>query len=42
MKNLDPYFDRFSERGRRILETALNETRRRGQHYVSLEHILYG
>ena len=33
--------DKFSESGRRILEGALDETRRREQYYVSPEHILY-
>lgn len=41
MENLDPYLARFSESGKRILEYALEETRRREQYYVSPEHILY-
>ncbi len=41
MENLDPYLERFSESGRRVLEGALNETRRREQHYISPEHIVY-
>lgn len=41
MGDLDHYFDKFSESGRRILERALNETRRRDQHFISPEHILY-
>ncbi len=41
MENLEPYLDKFSESGRRILESALNETRRRDQHFISPEHILY-
>ncbi len=41
MENLEPYLDRFNESGKRVLEGALNETRRRDQYYVSPEHILY-
>lgn len=41
MENSDPYLEKFSESGRRILESALNETRRREQYFVSPEHILY-
>ncbi len=41
MENLDPYLDRFSESGKRVLESALDETRRRNQHVVSPEHIIY-
>lgn len=36
----DSYLDKFGESGRRVLESALDETRRREQHYVSIEHIL--
>ncbi|HEX8567893.1 MAG TPA: Clp protease N-terminal domain-containing protein [Pyrinomonadaceae bacterium] len=41
MENLDAYLDKFSESGRRILEGALDETRRREQNHISPEHILY-
>ncbi len=41
MDNLEPYLDKFSESGKRILESALNETRRRNQNCVSPEHILF-
>lgn len=41
MENLEPFLNKFSESGRRILEGALNETRRREQHFISPEHILY-
>ncbi|MEZ5427260.1 MAG: Clp protease N-terminal domain-containing protein [Pyrinomonadaceae bacterium] len=41
MDNLDPYLDRFSESGRRILESARNETRRREQNCISPERILF-
>lgn len=40
MTDLDAYKDKFSETGRRILESALNESRRRNQNFVSVEHIL--
>ena len=41
MGNPDSYLEKFSESGRRVLEGALDETRRREQYYVSPEHILY-
>ena len=41
MGNSEPYLDRFSESGRRVLEGALDEARRREQYFVSPEHILY-
>ncbi|MDQ3750067.1 MAG: hypothetical protein M3367_13825 [Acidobacteriota bacterium] len=41
MENLEPYLDKFSESGRRVLKGALNETRRRDQHFISPEHILF-
>ena len=41
MADIDAYKDKFSESGRRILETALNESKKRDQHYVSIEHILH-
>ena len=41
MEKSESYSDKFSESGRRILEGALDETRRREQYYVSPEHILY-
>ncbi len=40
MIDLEAYLDKFSERGQRILKTALNETRNRQQNFVSPEHIL--
>jgi ATP-dependent Clp protease ATP-binding subunit ClpA len=42
MENKHPFLEKFSESGRRILEGALNETRRREQFHVAPEHILYG
>lgn len=41
MENLELYLNKFSESGRRVLETAFNETRRRDQNIISPEHILY-
>lgn len=41
MEDLEPYLDKFSESGRRILKSALNETRHRDQNYILPEHILY-
>jgi ATP-dependent Clp protease ATP-binding subunit ClpC len=41
MADIEAYKDKFSESGQRILETALNESRRRDQNYVSIEHILH-
>jgi len=41
MSDLEAYKDRFSESGRRVLESALNESRRRDQNYIAVEHILH-
>jgi ATP-dependent Clp protease ATP-binding subunit ClpA len=41
MADIDAYKDKFSESGRRVLETALDESRKRDQNYVSIEHILH-
>ena len=41
MDNLDPYLDKFSESGRRVLVEALNESRRRDQNFISPAHILH-
>ncbi len=41
MADIDAYKDKFSESGQRILETALGESRKRDQNYVSIEHILH-
>lgn len=41
MTDLEAYKDKFSESGKRILENALNESRRRDQNFVSIEHILF-
>jgi ATP-dependent Clp protease ATP-binding subunit ClpA len=40
MIDLGAYKDKFGDSGQRILEHALNESRRRDQNYISIEHIL--
>ena len=40
MADLGVYKDKFGDSGQRILEHALNESRRRDQNFVSVEHIL--
>jgi len=40
MNNLGVYQDRFDESGLRIFDQAVEESRRREQHYVSLGHVL--
>jgi len=40
MTDLDAYKDKFSDSGKRVLEGALNESRRRDQNFISVEHIL--
>ncbi|MDT4965849.1 MAG: ATP-dependent Clp protease ATP-binding subunit ClpC [Acidobacteriota bacterium] len=40
MTDLTAYKDKFSDSGQRILELAFNESRRREQNYVAVEHIL--
>src|SRR3982751_4866933 len=41
MADIDAYKDKFSDSGQRVLETALSESKRRDQNYVSIEHILH-
>lgn len=41
MADIDAYKDKFSESGRRVLEAALDASRRRDQNYVAIEHILH-
>ncbi|HTK26135.1 MAG TPA: ATP-dependent Clp protease ATP-binding subunit [Pyrinomonadaceae bacterium] len=41
MADIDAYKDKFSESGKRVLETALDESKRRDQNYVTIEHILH-
>src|ERR1044072_9524181 len=40
MVDLGSYKDKFGDGGQRILEHALNESRKRDQNFVSVEHIL--
>src|SRR5829696_7954416 len=40
MVDLGSYKDKFADSGQRVLEHALNESRRRDQNFVSVEHIL--
>src|ERR1700740_928691 len=40
MVDLGFYKDKFGDRGQRILDTALSESRQRDQNFVSVEHIL--
>jgi ATP-dependent Clp protease ATP-binding subunit ClpA len=40
MVDLGSYKDKFGDSGQRVLEHALNESRRRDQNFVSVEHIL--
>lgn len=40
MVDLGAYKDKFGDSGQRILQHALDESRRRDQNYVSVEHIL--
>src|SRR6185295_13891978 len=40
MVDLGSYKDKFGDSGQRILDHALNESRRRDQNFVSVEHIL--
>ena len=42
MADLEAYKDKFGESGQRVLQNALNESRRRDQNYVSVEHIISG
>lgn len=41
MQDLEAYLDKFSDSGKRILESSLNESRKRQQNFISPEHILY-
>ena len=40
MADIEAYKDKFSESGRRVLATALDESKNRDQNYVSVGHIL--
>ncbi|CAN5718686.1 ATP-dependent Clp protease ATP-binding subunit [soil metagenome] len=41
MADIDAYKDKFSDSGRRVLESALDASRRREQNYVAIEHVLH-
>jgi ATP-dependent Clp protease ATP-binding subunit ClpC len=41
MTDLEAYKDKFSDSGKRVLENALGESRKRDQNFISIEHILY-
>ena len=41
MTDLGAYKDKFSDNGRRVLERALEDSKRRDQNYVAVEHILH-
>lgn len=41
MADIDAYKDKFSESGRRVLESALEASKKHDQNYVSIEHILH-
>ena len=41
MADIDSYKDKFSDSGRRVLESALDESKKRDQNYVAIEHILH-
>jgi ATP-dependent Clp protease ATP-binding subunit ClpC len=40
MTDLEAYKDKFSDSGKRVLEGALGESKRRDQNFVAVEHIL--
>src|SRR3712207_9270744 len=40
MIDLGTYKDRFAESGQRVLEHAVQESRRRDQNYIAVEHVL--
>ncbi len=40
MSDIGTYKDRFAESGQRVFELALQESRRRDQNYIAVEHIL--
>src|SRR4030095_3750110 len=41
MADIDAYKNKSSEAGRRVLETALGESKKPDQNYVAIEHILH-
>ena len=42
MADLEAYKDKFGDSGQRVLQYALNESRRRDQNYIAVEHIISG
>jgi len=42
MADLEAYKDKFGESGQRVLQNALNESKRRDQNYIAVEHIISG
>ena len=40
MTGLEAYKEKFGDSGRRILDNAMSESRRRDQNYIAIEHIL--
>jgi ATP-dependent Clp protease ATP-binding subunit ClpA len=42
MADLEAYKDKFGESGQRVLQHALNESQRRDQNYIAVEHIISG
>jgi ATP-dependent Clp protease ATP-binding subunit ClpA len=41
MTDLEAYKDKFSDSGRRVLDGAMSESKKRDQNYISIEHILH-
>src|SRR5207248_9409758 len=42
MADLEAYKDKFGESGQRVLQNAMNESKRRDQNYVAVEQIISG
>lgn len=42
MADLEAYKDKFGESGQRVLQNALEESKRRDQNYIAVEHIISG
>ncbi|MDQ3688210.1 MAG: hypothetical protein M3430_21815 [Acidobacteriota bacterium] len=40
MVDITQYKDRFADSGQRVFDHALQESRRRDQNYIAVEHIL--
>ncbi|MGI8669054.1 MAG: hypothetical protein ACR2J3_04300, partial [Aridibacter sp.] len=41
MADIETYKDKFSDSGRRVLQSAMDDSRNRDQNYVSIGHILH-